>query len=81
MPLTNVYFAFTQKDVAPPTDVDPAYFETSKFRVLDVYTGSIVSMPEGDLVPGAIECLPGQVLLLFLLQMLVLRGPNDTSES
>jgi len=50
------------KDVAPPTDVDPAYFETSKFRVLDVYTGSIVSMPEGDLVPGAIECLPGQVI-------------------
>jgi hypothetical protein len=51
-----------RKDVAPPTDVDEQYFETSKFQVLKIYTGCVATIPDGDIPPGAVEMLPGQCI-------------------
>jgi len=55
-------FEILSKDVAPPSDVDEGYFETSKFHVLDVYTGCVATIPDGDISPGAVEMLPGQIM-------------------
>jgi hypothetical protein len=55
-------FDILEKQVAPPMDIDEGYFETSKFQVLNVNSGSIVTLPEGPIVPGAVECLEGQII-------------------
>nr|6TDU_H Chain H, ATP synthase subunit d [Euglena gracilis]6TDU_h Chain h, ATP synthase subunit d [Euglena gracilis]6TDV_H Chain H, subunit d [Euglena gracilis]6TDV_h Chain h, subunit d [Euglena gracilis]6TDW_H Chain H, subunit d [Euglena gracilis]6TDY_h Chain h, ATP synthase subunit d [Euglena gracilis]6TDZ_h Chain h, subunit d [Euglena gracilis] len=52
------------KDIGEVTDAEAheMYFETSKFQILHIYTGCVASFPEGDVPPGAVECLPGQVI-------------------
>lgn len=55
-------FEVLSKDVAPPTDVDEGYFETSRFQVLEIYSGCVATFPDGDVPPGAVEMLSGQVV-------------------
>lgn len=50
------------KEFSPPEDFNMEYFNTSKFRLLDVYTGKIAFLPDGPVPPGAIELLPWQCI-------------------
>jgi len=52
------------KDVGEVTDAlaHEMYFETSKFQVLEIYTGVVAAYPEGPVPPGVVECLAGQVI-------------------
>lgn len=55
-------FAILEQQPKQHLEVDPDYFPTSKFKILSIHTGSIVCLPYGDVPPGAVEILLGQVI-------------------
>jgi hypothetical protein len=55
-------FAVLEQQPKQNMSVDPEYWATSKFRVLSIHQGTIVCMPDGDVPPGAVELLSGQII-------------------
>eukprot|EP00997_Jenningsia_sp_PLL12_P004404 NODE_188_length_2224_cov_123.742989_g161_i0.p1 GENE.NODE_188_length_2224_cov_123.742989_g161_i0~~NODE_188_length_2224_cov_123.742989_g161_i0.p1 ORF type:complete len:420 (-),score=159.33 NODE_188_length_2224_cov_123.742989_g161_i0:106-1365(-) len=52
-----------QKEYCPEEEFNAEYFETSPFPILHVYSGCVAALPDGDVPPGSIEIMPGQVLM------------------
>jgi hypothetical protein len=55
-------FAILEQQPKQNLTVEKEYWDTSKFRILTIHKGVIACMPDGDVPPGAIELLVGQVI-------------------
>eukprot|EP00994_Dinema_validum_P006234 NODE_451_length_1676_cov_167.413030_g330_i0.p1 GENE.NODE_451_length_1676_cov_167.413030_g330_i0~~NODE_451_length_1676_cov_167.413030_g330_i0.p1 ORF type:complete len:511 (+),score=149.66 NODE_451_length_1676_cov_167.413030_g330_i0:65-1597(+) len=43
-------------------EIDPEYWKTSKFHILQIHEGCVATLPAGDVPPGAVEILKCQII-------------------